>query len=373
MYCSHCGKENNSKICVHCGVKQKKSNNFCRFCGNTIEEKCKKCPSCHEPVKAPFIFTIISVVKYVLAIFFIADGFFGILNSFDYKTAGNTSKMLIFTSLTLIVGIAMITVTAVINKKYCSNTKARKINILITVVLIVLGASCVSLNNSAEQSLIDAEEILKIEEQYQQFVDMINDSQWYAAINYAKEISLKANIAKTDKSEEYENYSDYAWAMFKYHGEKYCIMSDALSYLEACPDDFLDVQKYENEIKDFYKKFAGLYKNVSSGIDIYLSINENGEIAFCSKDKLDDPNYADELQKEFLATSNIEGWTPIITGYTISDTGNDLERSFEFYIFSIQNSENIMLTVHSKSIFASTGSVYEGEYTKIGDALPKKN
>ena len=65
---------------------------------------------------------------------------------------------------------------------FAKNTKARKINILITVVLIVLGASCVSLNNSAEQSLIDAEEILKIEEQYQQFVDMINDSQWYDMI-----------------------------------------------------------------------------------------------------------------------------------------------------------------------------------------------
>ena len=373
MYCSHCGKENKSKVCVHCGVKQNKDNNFCRFCGNAIDEKCKKCPTCHEPVKTPFIFRVVSVVKYVLALFFIAEGFFGILNSLDFKAVGNISKMLIFKLLTLIVGVAMIIVTVIISKKHGTNMKSRKLNILIIVILAVLGAFCDSLSDSAEQSLIAAEEMVVIEEQYQQFVDMIKEGQWYGAINYTDEINLEASIAKTDKAEEYENYSDYAWAMFKYNGEKYCIMSDAMAYLEDCPDDFLEVQKYKNEIKDFYKKFAGLYKNVSAGIDIYLSINENGEIAFCSKDKLDDPNYADELQKEYLETSSIKGWTPIITGYTVSDTGSGLERSLEFYIFSIQNSDNLMLSVHTQSKFASTGSVYEGEYTKIGEALPEKN
>ena len=373
MYCSHCGKENKSKLCVHCGVKQNKSNNFCRFCGNAIDEKCKKCPNCHEHVRTPFMFRIISVVKYVPALFFIADGFFGILNGLDYKAIGNISKMIAFCLLTLVVGIAMISATVIINKKYCSNMKSRKINIIIIFILTVLGASCVALNDSAELDLISAEKMIVIEEQYQQFVDMINEGQWYDAINYDDDISLNANIKKIDKAEEYENYSNYAWAMYKYHGNKYCIMSDALAYLNDCPDDFLEVQKYKNEIKDFYKKFAGLYKNVSSGIDIYLSINENGEVAFCSKDKLDDPNYADELQKENLETSSIKGWTPIITGYTVSDTSNSLERSLEFYIFSIQNSDNIMLTVHSKSQFAGTGSVYEGEYTKIGEALPEKN
>lgn len=373
MYCSHCGKENKSKVCVHCGVKQNKSNNFCRFCGNAIDEKCKKCPGCHEPVRTPFIFRIVSVVKYVLALFFIADGFCGIFDSFAYKAVGSISKMLIFSLSAFIVGIAMIAATVIMGKKYSANTKSKKLNLLIMAILAVLGAFCISLNNSAQQSLMAAEEMVVIEEQYQQFIDMINEGQWYDAINYADDISLNANIKKIDKAEEYENYSNYAWAMYKYHGNKYCIMSDALAYLNDCPDDFLEVQKYKNEIKDFYKKFAGSYKNISAGIDIYLSINENGEVAFCSKDKLDDPNYADELQKEYLETSSINGWTPIITGYTVSDTSNSLERSLEFYIFSIQNSDNIMLTVHSKSKFAGTGSVYEGEYTKIGEALPEKN
>ena len=58
MYCSNCGKESNKKTCESCGVKQGKSNSFCKWCGSELQEKASMCTNCHEKLKKNIFATI---------------------------------------------------------------------------------------------------------------------------------------------------------------------------------------------------------------------------------------------------------------------------------------------------------------------------
>ena len=58
MYCSNCGKESNKKTCESCGVKQGKSNSFCKWCGSELQEKASMCTNCYEKLKKNIFATI---------------------------------------------------------------------------------------------------------------------------------------------------------------------------------------------------------------------------------------------------------------------------------------------------------------------------
>ncbi len=71
-FCTNCGKENNKKICLHCGVKRNTSHLFCEWCGNPITENASICTACKEMVKSggsKKIFSIISIICIALLIF----------------------------------------------------------------------------------------------------------------------------------------------------------------------------------------------------------------------------------------------------------------------------------------------------------------
>ncbi len=71
-FCTNCGKENNKKICQHCGVKKNTTHLFCEWCGNPISENVTICTSCQEKVKpngSAKIFNIISLLGIVFLLF----------------------------------------------------------------------------------------------------------------------------------------------------------------------------------------------------------------------------------------------------------------------------------------------------------------
>lgn len=72
-YCTNCGTETKTKICKSCGVKNGKTKNYCRYCGNEIDKNAIKCTNCNERVKMKksgfildVIFTIIFLVYVVI-------------------------------------------------------------------------------------------------------------------------------------------------------------------------------------------------------------------------------------------------------------------------------------------------------------------
>lgn len=52
VYCTNCGTETKSKICIHCGVKNNRVHNFCYWCGEKMNAHASICTQCKESVKA---------------------------------------------------------------------------------------------------------------------------------------------------------------------------------------------------------------------------------------------------------------------------------------------------------------------------------
>ena len=51
MFCTNCGKESSKKVCPHCGVKRKRINKYCEWCGTELDINAMICPECKEKVK----------------------------------------------------------------------------------------------------------------------------------------------------------------------------------------------------------------------------------------------------------------------------------------------------------------------------------
>lgn len=63
-YCTNCGQESSSKICLNCGVKNHKVPNFCSWCGAPLNKNASICVSCKEPIKigSPIGFKIVDAI-----------------------------------------------------------------------------------------------------------------------------------------------------------------------------------------------------------------------------------------------------------------------------------------------------------------------
>lgn len=71
-FCTNCGKENNKKICPHCGVKKNATHQFCEWCGSPTNENATICTVCKENIKVSYlekIFNIVSILGIIALIF----------------------------------------------------------------------------------------------------------------------------------------------------------------------------------------------------------------------------------------------------------------------------------------------------------------
>lgn len=68
-YCTNCGCESNKKVCIQCGVKNKKLHNYCYFCGNALDPNAVICPNCKEYIKLPKKSFILDIILLLFSLF----------------------------------------------------------------------------------------------------------------------------------------------------------------------------------------------------------------------------------------------------------------------------------------------------------------
>ena len=73
MFCTNCGKESSKKVCPHCGVKRKRINKYCEWCGTELDINAMICPECKEKVKDAKLFTILSNIILLLPVYFLVS------------------------------------------------------------------------------------------------------------------------------------------------------------------------------------------------------------------------------------------------------------------------------------------------------------
>lgn len=76
-YCTNCGHESSSRICLNCGVKNHKVPNFCYWCGAPLNKKAAICVACREStnIGTPIGFKIVDILLICLCLFSVLTTF----------------------------------------------------------------------------------------------------------------------------------------------------------------------------------------------------------------------------------------------------------------------------------------------------------
>ncbi len=128
-FCTNCGKENNDKICRHCGVKRNTSHLFCEWCGNPINENASICTSCKEMVKpdgSKRIFGVISIISIAFLICYI---------SMSLSLGGGLSVVLLSFGIILLLPF---TKNAIKSATHTKQSLRKPLNIIRVILVIIL-------------------------------------------------------------------------------------------------------------------------------------------------------------------------------------------------------------------------------------------
>lgn len=109
-YCTNCGTETKTKICKSCGVKNGKTKNYCRYCGNEIDKNAIKCTNCNERIKIKKFSFILDMIFIVWFFIFVVLGI-----SMDWVVVG--TKFLVFILIHLLGLILSLPIFKVLIKK----------------------------------------------------------------------------------------------------------------------------------------------------------------------------------------------------------------------------------------------------------------
>lgn len=70
-YCANCGKVSESRICKHCGVKNRVVHNYCSWCGMKLNPHAIICTNCQEKVSDSALWTVLMVLWIVFTAFLV--------------------------------------------------------------------------------------------------------------------------------------------------------------------------------------------------------------------------------------------------------------------------------------------------------------
>lgn len=365
MYCTNCGSETNNKICSNCGVKQNKARNHCKFCGEKIDNNCKKCPNCGESTSVSPIYKLLNIIKFPVAAFYIFMGLSTFISIGALSEFGSVTLYAIVAILTVLFSIILIVIPILITKKSNGNAKSRKLSIIVTIVMLIASVISWNVALSENEALNDArneaEMNAKFEEEFAEFEGLFAEGKYEAALAYAKvgDFDERAKVNPL-----YDDYCNYAKGMIAYQNEPYNKLYDALVYFSSCEEGFLETEKHIADIKKVFADFMGVYEIKDGAIKVYMSITENGDVAFVLEDdyKSGSINYLNRIYRENIKTNDIEGWALLLTGTKYID--GELKLTYDYNLYAISDTTDV--AVVSKGNGADLG-VYAGKYTKISD------
>lgn len=365
MYCTNCGAETNNKICSNCGVKQENSRNYCKFCGEKIDNNCKKCPSCGELTSVSPIYKILNIIKFPVSVFFIIMSVFTFISIGTLSEFGSVTLYTIFAILMLLFTIILIVIPSFITKKNNSNGKSIKLSFILTISMLLASIICwcvvFSENERLNTARNEAEINAQLEADFSVFENFFAEGQYEEALAYTK-IGDFEERAKGNPL--YDDYCNYAKGMIAYKNEPYNKLYDALVYFNSCEDGFLEAEKHIADIKKVFSDYVGIYEITDSTVKVYMSITENGDVAFVLEDdyKTGNVKYLNRIYRENIKNNDIEGWSLLLTGTKYID--GEFKLTYDYNMYPVSNTTDV--AVVSKGTGSDFG-VYAGKYKKISD------
>ena len=128
-FCTNCGKENNKKVCPHCGVKRNTTHLFCEWCGEQLTENASICIACKEKVKPDALKKVFSIISIIFIAFFI------------FAIAMSISSKAFISVILFVLGIFLLlpfTKNAIKSATHTKQSVRKPLNIIRIVLVIVL-------------------------------------------------------------------------------------------------------------------------------------------------------------------------------------------------------------------------------------------